>query len=330
MLKLKKAIFALVSLLALVLTLDGFIGSAQTQKGGKKKVTSSQSQRKGGIGAAALPPRPGINYARFEHTTHSLSCEECHDVKVGNRVTKFPYHPACEECHAFVPFTFADGGAFCLICHETPKDWRIVKPQFPDQKDDQFGIKFPHDVHVGLKAKDYNVGNVDILIDRDRSQQEIAIQETAAKFGCNECHVKEGKDKKEENFSTPHHPECARCHGVGPKNELPHMYDCLGCHKPWMPIRKAVNFLVPNFRHDKDHDLDTRPEIEKKLKEEQKKSGKKPETPKLDCKFCHKQTSASKRLFDLEPPMLKACEVCHSKDGNAHELTPAEAVNMKR
>jgi hypothetical protein len=318
MLKLKKAILALGILLALALSLDVFTGDAQTRKGTGAKPAAGSEESAQRPKLAGLPPKMGVDYKKFDHGTHSLSCEECHTIKGYNeRVTQFPGHAACQECHDFPRFTIHQGAAFCLVCHETTKNLSIVKSQFPDQRDDQFGIKLPHSIHVSLSAKDFNLGNFTDILDQ-RDEKEKKIQEIAKTSGCAECHTKEGKEKKEENFSPPHHPECNRCHGVAPKNVAPNMTQCLECHKPFSPNRPAVNFIVPKFRHDRDHEADTR------------KGAKKGAT--LQCQFCHKQPAASKRLFDIEAPLLSNCTICHNdtKDGTAHALTPSEQINLKQ
>jgi hypothetical protein len=314
MLKLKKTILALSILLALTFSLDIFRGDAQTRKPASGAGPAAAPSRPKLVG---LPPKQGVDYQSFDHGTHSLNCDDCHQVTGKERVTKFPKHEACVECHSFPLFTIHQKAAFCLVCHETPKNLAIVKAQFPDQRDEQFGIKFPHGVHVKLNSKDFNATNTGDLFDT-RDEKEKKIQEIASKSGCNECHVKEGKEKKEENFSAPKHPECARCHGVGPKNVPPNMTQCLECHKPFMPVRRAVNFIIPKFRHDRDHEMDTR------------KGAKKGST--LECQFCHKQPAASKRLFDIEAPLLSNCVICHNdtKDGTAHPLTPSEQINLKQ
>lgn len=332
MLKAKKAVFALVSLLALTMIFDSYISGAQTKKGGKPAPSggpnlSGAAPAKGGPKLSGLGPRPGVNYDTFDHTTHSLNCQDCHEVKDGERVTVFPGHNACEECHSIVSFTVLARvqrqPGFCLICHE--KDLVKVLPNFPDQRDDQFSIKFPHSVHVGLDAKDYSTGLYKLFDDRNESERKI--QEVAQESGCLECHVKEGKENKEENFSTPHHPECWNCHGVSPKKVDPDMNNCLGCHIPFGPFREAATNITVGFRHDKDHERDTRPDV-KKVKD--KDTGKMVE-PMLNCKFCHKEAAASKRLADVGPPFLSTCLACHNntKKASGHELTVLEAINMK-
>src|SRR5438874_1681159 len=115
MVKLKKAILALGILLALALSLNIFTGDAQTRAGG---ATQNPARPK----MVGLPPKPGVDYSKFDHTIHSLKCEECHvNVNNSERVTKFPGHAACQECHAFPQFTVYKGAAFCLVCHETQK-----------------------------------------------------------------------------------------------------------------------------------------------------------------------------------------------------------------
>src|SRR5688572_22879089 len=109
MLKLKKAILALVSLFALVLSLDVFTGDAKT---GMPEPAAAQSKTAAKL--PGLPPKQGVNYAKFDHTTHSLSCDECHDVDEAERVTKYPVHAACEECHSIPMFTLKQD--FCIIC----------------------------------------------------------------------------------------------------------------------------------------------------------------------------------------------------------------------
>lgn len=334
MLKVKKAILALAAIIAIVLSLDIFNTDAQTLKSGgnpsaKPAAEEAQDQslpkKKSQITLTGLAPRPGVDYKTFQHSTHSLDCATCHDDEASRtsydndeRVTKFPYHPACEQCHSIVFFSLKQ--EFCLICHDQPArtNWP-AKPVFPDQKDDQFGIKFPHGIHMKLKSSDF--GYVDFFSNPDA--KELKIQEMATNSACNECHVKDGKEKKEENFSAPHHPECARCHGIDVKplkKVAPAMHECLECHKPFMPIRKAVNFIVPSFRHDKDHEADTR---DKTIKAASK--------DKFDCFFCHKQATQTKRLFDIEPPLMGNCTVCHNdgKTGTAHKLTPSEAINLR-
>lgn len=350
MLRLKKIVLLVMFLLVAVLVWDGFTSDAQTRRGGggPGPVAGGQGQNNGPR-LTPLPIRPGVNYTVFDHASHSPDCFTCHipnktykGVKtvrqapqppytLDDRVTQFPQHAACEQCHAIFQFSAPQSRGFCFICHE--KDAVTVKTQFPDQRDDQFGTKFPHNVHVGLNAKDYNVGGPRPVLTPEEEQ----LQAIAKSSGCNECHVKDGKDKKEENFGYAHHAECARCHGLTPmkegekpKNEKPYMNDCLGCHKPFMakhnPSTDIVYRITENqpFLHDKTHEEDVL----------QKKNDK-GKWPALDCKFCHKETSNAKRTQDIAPPGLSSCIPCHNNGKNglkqkANELTIGETLNLKQ
>jgi cytochrome c553 len=313
MLRLKKVIFALVSLLALTLTVDRFTSDAQTKKGGGGAKPPAQSTLKRKVVAQPLPVRQGVDYTTFNHATHSPDCMSCHDQhRFDQRAVQFPKHAACEDCHPIPVYTLGTRFGFCYICHE--KDAKTVLSTFPELKEEQFGVKFPHSVHVGLDAKDFNLGN--IAITDTRTDEDRKIQEVSKTSGCIECHEKDGKDKKEENFTNPGHPECARCHGVAPKMVPPLMIDCLGCHKPFLAPKKAVSNIVASFRHDKDHEKDTRPDAKKGAL--------------LDCKFCHKVTATTKRLQDVTAPFLSNCTVCHNdgKKATAHALKSSESVNL--
>lgn len=370
MLRLKRVVFLLVLLSAIALNVDFSIIDAQTKKGatGPKAPTTS-SPTTGAQKTPKLSPLPvrlqGVNYSVFDHASHSPDCLSCHipnrvpkltgklknkqpaavttPFTYDDRVTQFPPHASCEECHSIVQFSFpvpATKG-FCQICHEADKE--TVLSKFPDQRDDQFGLKFPHDVHVGTKAKDYNVGpKLPELTDEQKQ-----IQAVATSSGCNDCHVKEGKDKKEENFLLPFHPECARCHSEIPrdpaakddpkfkiKNEKPYMSDCLECHKPFMAERPVVSGIILQlppgvfFTHGKTHEEDVR---DKKTKKEKGKY------PSLDCKFCHKDAAKAKRTQDIIVPSAKdSCLPCHN-DGKGeykgkeegHKLTIGETTNLR-
>lgn len=314
--KIKKAIVLLVCLLGLIASLDFFKGIAQTKRGAgtQKKTPATDNPKK--VNMVPLPVRQGVDYSKFDHAMHSPDCQSCHTSgKYGDPVTDWPKHDTCENCHAISPaFTLIQRGAFCLICHE--KNLKTVKSEFPEQKPDQFVTRLPHSVHVGLKAKDSNKYG-DPTYGEGFSEDDLKLQQVARKSGCLECHVKDGKEQKEENFSEPGHPECARCHGLAPGNVLPIMNDCAGCHKPFLASYEPVTDIVPKFRHDRDHEKDTRPDA------------KKGET--LDCKFCHKETAASKRIQDITRPFVSNCTICHfkGKKASGHELTPEELKNMR-
>ncbi|MBI4852348.1 MAG: hypothetical protein HY819_11180 [Acidobacteria bacterium] len=371
MLKLKRVVFLLVLLSAIALNIDFSVIDAQTKKGGSQKTpttnptTNPTTGPQKGPRLAPLPVRSGVDYSKFDHASHSPDCLSCHipnrkppkfaykqpaDASIpftfDDKTTQFPPHFACEECHFFAPLTLSKG--FCEICHEPDK--KTVLPKFPQQRDDQFGLKFPHDVHVGTKAKDYNVGPKLPELSDDQKK----IQAVATSSGCNDCHVKEGKEQKEENFFLPYHPECARCHSeelrdpaakddpkFKIKNERPYMRECLECHKPFMAPRPVVSGIVVQipddkvknkdfnfFTHGKSHEEDVR---DKKTKKE------KGQYPSLDCKFCHKDAAKGKRVQDIIAPSVKdACLPCHN-DGKgdfkgkqeAHPLTVGETSNLR-
>lgn len=389
MLRLKRVVFLLVLLGAIALNIDFSISDAQTKKGGAQSGPAVASQK--GPKLSPLPVRSGVDYSKFDHASHSPDCLSCHipnrtpkitgkqpesartPFTYDDRVTQFPPHAACEECHSIVEFTLASKIAskntigakyFCQICHEA--DSKTVLSQFPKQRDDQFGMKFPHDLHQGIKSKSYNVGpKIAELTDEEKKLQAVAISS-----GCNECHVKEGKDKGEENFSIPYHPECARCHSETPtdtaakdnpefkiKNERPYMSDCLGCHKAFMSPRPVVTDIVVQtgvvkpfnadrinpdkpykpdaiaFTHSySSHEQDVLKEKNKKVVVDGKE---KLVYPDLDCKFCHKEAAKSKRMQDVVAPSLQgACLPCHNsgKGGlkqKGHELTLGEIINLR-
>ncbi len=364
--------FLLVLLSAMALNLDFSIIDAQTKKGGTQKAPTTSPTPKGQKGPKLNPlpvrqqkdPKTGklipiVDYSKFDHASHSPDCLSCHipnrkppkfagkqpvaastPFTFDDRTTQFPPHAACEECHSIVEFTIG-AKEFCSICHE--QDRETVLSKFPEQRDDQFGLKFPHDVHVGIKATGYNVGpKLPELTDEEKQ-----IQAVATSSGCNDCHVKEGKDKKEENFFLPFHPECARCHSEVPRNpaakddpnfkirnEKPFMRECLECHKPFMAERPLVSGLILQlppgifFTHGKTHEEDVR---DKKTKKEKGKY------PSLDCKFCHKEASKAKRVQDIIMPSAKdSCLPCHN-DGKGdykgkeegHKLTIGETTNLR-
>src|SRR5437762_2994549 len=214
MLKLKRTIFVLVSLFALALFFNNFIG-VQAQRGG-----GAQTPRK----RAPKGPAPKVDYKVFDHAdpAHKFACETCHDnVVEGQRVTDFPnahdsrIEPACDNCHNRPIFTIYQSGAMCFICHQKMKKSAGVPKdltEFPDQRKDQFGIFFPHTTHKNMKAKDFDKTATDIDLFISFNSREPKDQAIAKESNCVECHLKDRKDKKEENYSTPHHAECARCH----------------------------------------------------------------------------------------------------------------------
>lgn len=269
----------------------------------------AQTQRKKAIKAVKGPQR-GVNYSRFDHDSHSPRCNECHRVAEGKRVTSFPVHNACDDCHFFPAFTIAQRG-FCIICHTPPGNTARMQ-RFPEQRSDQFAIKFPHNIHVGMDVKDYNP----IVAVSAPSEEQLKIQEVSIKNGCYSCHVKDGKERKEENYSKPHHPECAQCHGDEGKKVAPAMNNCAGCHIAPMPGRVELSNLVANFRHDRDHERDIRPEAKTKKM--------------LDCKFCHKTAVRAKKLVDIQAPEESSCLACHNKDVGAVILTPKQTARLKK
>jgi hypothetical protein len=396
MLRLKRVVFLLVLLGVVVLNIDFSISDAQTKRGTQSGPAVANQK---GPKLNPLPVREGVDYSKFDHASHSPDCLSCHipnrTPKTGlgkefsgkvkqpesaktpftydDRVTQFPPHAACEECHLIFQFTLAAKvgakptiGAkyFCQICHEA--DSQTVLAQFPKQREDQFGMKFPHDIHQGIKSKSYNVGpKIAELTDEEKKLQAVAISS-----GCNECHVKDGKDKNEENFSIPYHPECARCHSETPtdpaakddpnfkiKNEKPYMSDCLGCHKPFMSPRPVVSdivvqtgvvkpFNVDRINPDKPYKPDSIPFTHSYSSHEQDQLKKKDVKvvvdgkeklvyPNLDCRFCHKEAAKSKRMQDVVASSIKdACLPCHNDGKNGskqigHELTLGEKINLR-
>ncbi|MEW6733860.1 MAG: hypothetical protein AB1489_21215 [Acidobacteriota bacterium] len=255
-------------------------------------------------------PRRGINYQRFSHTSHSPNCASCHQVKEGQRVTHLPNHPTCSNCHFFPAFTVG-ARSFCLICHMPPGNTARLKG-FPEQRKDQFSIKFPHNIHVGLEVKDYDTP---VPIHKLSEEQE-KVQVIAEKNGCFSCHIKDGPKKKEASFSKPYHPECAQCHGSGGNKVAPAMNECKGCHQAPTPARKEIDNTVPNFRHDRDHERDIRPQAKSKAT--------------LDCKFCHSGAIKTKQLVDIQPPEVDKCNACHNDEVGAHKLTLEETAKLKQ
>jgi cytochrome c553 len=256
-----------------------------------------------------IPPGPkrNVNYSRFKHSSHSSNCASCHRVKEGARVTNFPGHNACNSCH-FIPAFTVGARAFCIVCHTPPGNTARMK-SFPEQKPDQFSIKFPHNVHVGMEVKDYNP----IVEVKEVSEEEKKIQAIAVKGGCISCHEKDGKAKKEKDFSKPFHAECAQCHGKDGKKVAPAMDNCVGCHIA--PAKRSIlSGLFADFRHDKDHERDIRPEAKSKAM--------------IDCKFCHKGAVKAKTLADIKPPEESACIACHNEQVGAHSLKPQELAKL--
>ncbi len=372
MLKLKRVVFLLVFLSAIALNIDFTVTDAQTKKG-KPQANPAATATKKTPKLTPLPVRPGVDYSVFDHNSHSPDCLSCHipdrvptftDKRIkqpdiakkpftyDDRVTQFPPHAACEECHSIVQFSFpvpATKG-FCQICHEADK--KTVLSVFPEQRDDQFGMRFPHDIHVGIKSKSYNVGpKVEELTDEQKQLQAVSISS-----GCSECHVKDGKDKDEEDFSIPYHPECARCHSEAPtdptakdnpkfklKNEKPYMRECLECHKPFMAPRPVVSDIIvqtdppPKFNPERinpdkpykstaipfthsysSHEQDLLKEKVTKLGPDKKpvldKNGKEVKAfPELKCQYCHEDAAKSKRVQGiLIPSAVKSCIPCHN------------------
>jgi hypothetical protein len=263
---------------------------------------TAEPQRRG------IPPGPkrNVNYARFKHSSHSTNCATCHKVKEGERVARFPGHNSCNDCHFFPAFTVG-ARSYCMVCHPAPGNTAKLKG-FPDQRDDQFAIKFPHNVHVGMDVKDYNP----IVPVKEMSEEQKKVQAIAEKGGCISCHVKDGPDKKETSFSKPHHPECAQCHGDEGKKVKPVMNDCAACHIA--PAKRSeLSGLIANFRHDRDHERDTRPSAKSKAL--------------LDCKYCHTTAVKAKTLSDIKPPEADKCIACHN-DEVARALKPEEMAKL--
>src|SRR6185369_7453876 len=152
------------------------------------------------------------------------------------------------------------------------------------------------------------------------------FQAVTKESGCVECHVKDGKEKKEENFSRPYHPECARCHTVvKPKMKGG---DCEGCHQMKSPTRVEGTNLITGFFHDSTHEDDNRPKDQKDPAKDKKfltKDGK-----KLKCQFCHDVDRVAK-LVDVQIPLQSRCTPCHNanKTAVARALTSEELAKLK-
>jgi hypothetical protein len=353
MLRLKKVVFLVMLLFTIAMLVDWSSSDAQTKKGSTVASPTTADKDPGRANTLrvkrdfnAVGPNAKVSYQTFNHAVHSPDCESCHtSEKYDQRVVNYPDHPACENCHAFQQFSISYynpkviGAGFCKVCH-TPdkKEAQIiskdsdyhVKP-FPEQRDDQFGIYFPHSVHEKVKSQGYNFGTIDFATFRAEPEY-LKLQQAAINFGCNECHIKDSQEKKEENYSMPGHTECARCHGFIPKKSVPpFMNDCRGCHKPFMathqPSTNIVSLIEKKgmsfFRHDKDHEEDTRPDAKKVEKGQPK--------PLLECNFCHKDTVKSNRTQDIVPPYVSNCTACHfkGKGASGHELELSEIVNLR-
>jgi hypothetical protein len=263
-------------------------------------------------GRTKIPPGPkrGVNYSSFKHSSHSQSCAACHKVKEGERAQHFPGHTACNDCHFFPAFTVG-ARSYCVVCHTPPGNNAKLKG-FPDQRKDQFAIKFPHNVHVGMDVKDYNP----LVPVREISEELKKVNAISEKGGCISCHVKEGPQKKETNFSKPYHPECAQCHGDEGKKVAPAMSNCAGCHIAPTPNRSEVSGIITGFRHDRDHERDVRPTAKSKAV--------------LECKFCHNTAVKAKKLIDILPPSADKCTVCHNSEIGARALTSQELAKLSK
>ncbi|MCS6884312.1 MAG: hypothetical protein RMM17_08690 [Acidobacteriota bacterium] len=289
--------------------------------------TSTEAQKKRLIG---LAPKRGVDYSKFSHTTHNLECSKCHEVKEGEKAYKFPTHDACNECHNFVPFRLA-APAFCMICHDNQKNYSSVRKSYTRSSSD-FGTKFPHSAHIGLNGVDFDKSNPDLYESLDNKLKKVQL--TSKDSGCIECHLKDGPEKKEQNFSIPNHPECFRCHGSKPETKVPpFMQDCLGCHKPWLREQDSVSGLFPTFYHDDTHEYDSRPKPKGKSPEERdlilkERAKDLTKNKKLKCQYCH-DVNKSVRLADIGRPLQSHCTVCHDKQATARELTPEELGKLR-
>ncbi len=322
MLRLKKMVLAVVSILTITLSIGYFRSDAQTGRSAGKK---------GEARLVGLAPRPGVDYSKFSHTTHSLECSDCHEVKDGEIAYKFPKHDSCNECHNFVPFRLSASG-FCMICHDNKNNYKSVRPGYAEKAQSDFGTKFPHAVHIGANGTDFDKNNKDPLDGFDEKLKKV--QAVSKESGCIECHVKDGPDKKEQSFSNPNHPECFRCHGSDPNTKVaPVMQDCTGCHKPWLAKQNSVSGLFPTFYHDDTHEDDSRPKPKTKTPEEREAILKErakdlTKNKKLKCQYCH-DVNKAERLVAIDRPLQSRCTVCHDKRATARALTDEELDKLK-